>query len=63
MPTVARINVTPVKALGLQHPAEVELTLRGVPENRRFYLVEEGGALFNVGDEDAFRHGFFEAPR
>jgi len=28
MPTVARINVTPVKALGLQHPAEVDLTLR-----------------------------------
>jgi uncharacterized protein YcbX len=52
MPTVARINVTPVKALGLQHPAEVELTLRGVPENRRFYLVEEGGALFN-----GIRHG------
>jgi len=44
--SVARINVTPVKGLGLQHPDEVELTLRGAEENRRFYLIS-GWTLFN----------------
>jgi uncharacterized protein YcbX len=46
MATVARVNVTPVKALALDHPERVELTERGVAENRRFYLVDEGGRLF-----------------
>ena len=46
---VARINVTPVKGLGLQHPEEVELTARGVEENRRYYLVSQG-RLFNGKD-------------
>ena len=49
MPTVARINVTPVKGLGLQHPNEVELTLRGVEANRRYYLIS-GWRLFNGKD-------------
>jgi uncharacterized protein YcbX len=49
MPTVARINVTPVKGLGLQHPDEVELTARGVESNRRFYLIS-GWGLFNGKD-------------
>jgi uncharacterized protein YcbX len=39
MPTVARINVAPVKGLGLLHPDKVELTERGVETNRRFYLI------------------------
>jgi uncharacterized protein YcbX len=43
---VARINVTPVKGLGLQHPDEVELTERGVESNRRFYLIS-GWVLYN----------------
>jgi uncharacterized protein YcbX len=43
---VARINVTPVKGLGLQHPGEVELTERGVESNRRYYLIS-GWLLFN----------------
>jgi uncharacterized protein len=47
--TVARINVTPVKGLGLHHPEAVELTELGVEENRRFYLVS-GGRLFNGKD-------------
>jgi len=34
-----------VKSLGLQHPAAVELTERGVAEDRRFYLVDEVGRL------------------
>src|SRR5215475_2746279 len=49
MPTVARINVTPVKGLGLQHPDEVELTARGVEANRRYYLIS-GWRLFNGKD-------------
>jgi uncharacterized protein YcbX len=49
MPTVARINVTPVKGLGLLHPDEVELTARGVESNRRYYLIS-GWRLFNGKD-------------
>jgi uncharacterized protein YcbX len=49
MPTVARINVTPVKGLGLQHPDAVELTERGVEANRRYYLIS-GWRLFNGKD-------------
>jgi len=43
---VGRINITPVKGLGLQHPDEVELTAQGVETNRRFYLIS-GWRLFN----------------
>jgi uncharacterized protein YcbX len=46
---VARINVTPVKGLGLQHPDEVELTMRGVESNRRYYLIS-GWRLYNGKD-------------
>jgi uncharacterized protein YcbX len=49
MATVTRINVTPVKGLGLQHPDEVELTARGVEANRRYYLIS-GWRLFNGKD-------------
>lgn len=49
MATLARINVTPVKGLGLQHPEAVSLTADGVEENRRFYLLHEG-RLFNGKD-------------
>jgi uncharacterized protein YcbX len=37
--TVARISITPVKAMALQHPSQVELEPFGVRANRRFYLV------------------------
>jgi uncharacterized protein YcbX len=46
---VARINVTPVKGLGLLHPDDVELTARGVEANRRYYLIQ-GWRLFNGKD-------------
>ena len=46
---IARINVTPVKGLGLHHPDEVELTAHGVETNRRFYLIS-GWRLFNGKD-------------
>ena len=46
MRTVARISVTPVRGFQFEHPAAVELTERGVVENRRFFLVDgEGNRL------------------
>jgi uncharacterized protein YcbX len=50
MPTVARLNVTPVKSTRLLHPERVEVTRDGLPENRLFYLVDPMGALFTAGD-------------
>ena len=44
---VARINVTPVKSLRLQHPDEVRLGPDGAVEDRRFLLVDEGSRLYN----------------
>jgi MOSC domain-containing protein len=36
-----------VKSLGLVHPDEIELERNGVRGNRRFWLVDGGGRLFN----------------
>ncbi|HET8528233.1 MAG TPA: MOSC N-terminal beta barrel domain-containing protein [Gaiellaceae bacterium] len=47
MASVTRINVAPVKALGLVHPDAVELGLRGVVGNRRFWLVDAERRLYN----------------
>ncbi len=47
MITVSRLTVTPVKGLGLEERDEVQLTTRGVEENRRFYLVDRIGFLFS----------------
>ncbi|MHB8468279.1 MAG: MOSC domain-containing protein [Gaiellaceae bacterium] len=44
---VARISVAPVKSLGLVHPDEVELERHGVRGNRRFWLVDASGRLYN----------------
>ncbi len=44
---VARISIAPVKALGLLHPDEIELARDGVVGNRRFWLRDEYGGLFN----------------
>jgi len=52
MPTLARLNVTPVKGTALQHPDGVNLTALGIPWNRRFFLVDAEGGLFSGG-----RHG------
>ena len=52
MPSVAALAIAPVKALGLQHPQELELEAGGVRGNRRFYLVDETGRLFG-----GTRHG------
>jgi uncharacterized protein len=40
MPTVARFSIAPVRSLGLAHPAEIDLTVAGVVEDRRFYLTD-----------------------
>ncbi len=40
MPTVARFSIAPVRSLGLAHPTEIDLTERGVVEDRRFYLTD-----------------------
>ncbi|HEX7582853.1 MAG TPA: MOSC N-terminal beta barrel domain-containing protein [Gaiellaceae bacterium] len=44
---VTRISIAPVKSLGLVHPEEIEIGPRGVAGNRRFWLVDEEGRLFN----------------
>jgi uncharacterized protein YcbX len=50
--TVARINIAPVKGTRLVHPTEVKLERFGVPENRRFHLVNGKDRLFS-----GTRHG------
>lgn len=52
--TVSRLDVAPVKGLALNHPDEVELTPTGVPENRRFFVVEENGKLVNGTKDSPF---------
>jgi uncharacterized protein YcbX len=47
MATVARFNVTPVKGTALLHPEAVTLSAAGVPENRRFFLLDADGALYS----------------
>jgi hypothetical protein len=44
---VVRISIAPVKSLGLVHPEEVALERGGVTGNRRFWLRDESGRLFN----------------
>ena len=46
-PQVVRISIAPVKSLGLVHPGEVDVELDGVAGNRRFWLLDEDGRLFN----------------
>jgi hypothetical protein len=49
---VVRISIAPVKSLGLVHPESVELGPDGVQGDRRFWLVDADGRLF-----DNKRHG------
>jgi uncharacterized protein len=44
---VARITIAPVKSLHVVNPDEVDLGLRGVTGDRRFWLVDADGRLFN----------------
>jgi uncharacterized protein len=50
MGSLVRLSVTPVKALRLSHPREAEITEGGVPADRRFYLIDGAGALFDATD-------------
>jgi hypothetical protein len=44
---VVRISIAPVKSLGLVHPDSVDLLSDGVLGDRRFWLVDAEGRLFN----------------
>ena len=44
---VVRISIAPVKSLGLVHPESVDLRFDGVHGDRRFWLVDADGRLFN----------------
>jgi uncharacterized protein len=48
---VVRISLAPVKAMALVHPAEVVVGAIGVVGNRRFWLRDENGNLFNAKKE------------
>lgn len=45
MPRVVRFSIAPVRSLGLEHPDEIDLTERGVVEDRRFFLADDTGRL------------------
>ena len=45
MPRVARFSISPVRSLGLQHPAEIDVTEVGVVEDRRFFLSDDTNRL------------------
>jgi uncharacterized protein YcbX len=45
MPRVARLSIAPVRALGLQHPAFIDVDEAGVREDRRFFLIDEHGHI------------------
>ena len=45
MSAVTRFSIAPVRSLGLEHPTEIDLTERGVREDRRFYLIDDEGRL------------------
>jgi len=47
MASVSRLSIAPVKGLALQHPDEVEITPTGVPQDRRFFLVNDRGKLLD----------------
>jgi uncharacterized protein len=45
--SVVRLSIAPVKSLGLVHPDAIELESHGIRGNRRFWLVDADGRLFN----------------
>jgi uncharacterized protein YcbX len=52
MLTVARLSVTPVRSLALQHPDSIQLGPNGVADDRRYSLHTDDGRIF-----DATRYG------
>jgi hypothetical protein len=47
MPTVARLNVTPVKSTALHHPERIMLERHGAVGNREFFFVGDDGRRFS----------------
>jgi uncharacterized protein YcbX len=47
MPTVARLNVTPVKSTALHNPERIRLERFGAVGNREFFFVGEDGRRFS----------------
>jgi uncharacterized protein YcbX len=47
VPTVARLNVTPVKSTALHHPDEIVLDRRGPVGDRAFFFVDGSGRRFS----------------
>jgi hypothetical protein len=47
MPTVARLNVTPVKSTTLHHPEHIMLERHGAVGNREFFFVGDDGRRFS----------------
>jgi uncharacterized protein YcbX len=45
MPQVARLNIAPVRSLGLESREEIVLGPLGVAEDRRFFVIDAGGRL------------------
>jgi uncharacterized protein YcbX len=45
MPRVARLNIAPVRSLGLEARDEIDLGPDGVAEDRRFYVIDAGDRL------------------
>jgi uncharacterized protein YcbX len=45
MPHVARLNIAPVRSLGLETRDEIDLGPDGVAEDRRFYVIDAGDRL------------------
>jgi uncharacterized protein YcbX len=45
MPSVASFSIAPVRSLGLEHPTEIDVTERGVVEDRRFFLTDDANRL------------------
>lgn len=46
-PRVSRLITTPVKGLQLHYPRQIRLETFGVPNDRRFYLIDDSGRLVN----------------
>ncbi|HWE81895.1 MAG TPA: MOSC N-terminal beta barrel domain-containing protein [Gaiellaceae bacterium] len=47
MITVSRISIAPVKSLGLVFPDEVQLGAHGIAGDRRFWMTDATGRLYN----------------
>jgi uncharacterized protein YcbX len=45
MPTITRLNVTPVKSTALHNPGEIRLENHGAAGNRDFFFVDDRGRL------------------